>query len=557
MSSAAGSPRQAIKASWYRSELAGIDPSHALEVLAPDGVAAPSVLLEASEPVLRELGATLRDTGYATLLVDRECRLVHRTCGRKATAAAFDGVRVDLGASLLEAHIGTNAPGTALETHEPVVINGAEHFAEGLKDFSCFGYPIRHPLTRRVEGVLDISSLSSDANPLLRPVVEYAVRDIEQRLHERSHATDVRLMAAYQEAAPRSRSALVAFGDDMTVSNRAAQDLLASPDITHLRLLAEELPRSASRQIELRLASGQLVRVYATLLDTRRPAALLKVEPQDERRVIPLRPVSGDGPDHGPRRNPDDGLRSGARDRTTILVTGAPGSGRTAQARNLAADAPVTVLNAAEALLDGDQDWARRFRQRTASPAGTVILDGIELLSDVLVDVITRQIEERTGPQIVMVAGPRDLLPDRTAALAALATRHEETLPLLARRDEILRIAGQMLDEMAPDIFLTPAVETALVSHNWPGNLRELRAALTFAVGQRRVGAISVQELPSSVTSGPATPPSRRPLDQAERHIILHTLRTFDGNKTRTAKELGISRTTLYTKMRAHRISQF
>jgi sigma-54 dependent transcriptional regulator, acetoin dehydrogenase operon transcriptional activator AcoR len=81
--------------------------------------------------------------------------------------------------------------------------------------------------------VLDISSLSNDANPLLRPVVEHAVRDIERRLHERSHATDVRLMAAYQEAALRTRSALVAFGDDMTVSNRTAQDLLTwiAPEI--------------------------------------------------------------------------------------------------------------------------------------------------------------------------------------------------------------------------------------------------------------------------------------------------------------------------------------
>ncbi|MEU9887059.1 helix-turn-helix domain-containing protein [Sphaerisporangium sp. NPDC051011] len=542
MSSAARSPRQAIKASWYRSELAGLDPSHALETLAPDGVAAPSLLLEASEPVLHELGATLRDTGYATLLVDRECRLVHRTCGRKATATAFDGVGVDLGASLLEAHIGTNAPGTALETHQPVVINGAEHFAEGLKEFSCFGYPIRHPLTRRVEGVLDISSLSSDANPLLRPVVEHAVRDIERRLHERSHATDARLMAAYQEAALRTRSALVAFGDDMTVSNRAAEDLLTSADITHLRLLTEELPRSTSAPIELRLASGQPVRVHATLLGTRRPGALLKVEPRDERRVI-SQPAS-EAPGH-------------ARDRTTLLVTGAPGSGRTTRARSLATGSPVTVLNAAEALLDGDQDWGRRFQQRMSSPAGTVILDGIELLSDVLVDVITQQIEGKTGPQIVMVAGPRDLLPDRTAALAALATRYEETLPLLARRDEILGFARQMLDEIAPGMFLTPAAEKALASHNWPGNLRELRAALAFAVGQRCVGAISVQQLPPGVTSEPATPPSRRPLDQAERHIILHTLRTFDGNKARTAKELGISRTTLYAKMRAHRISQF
>ncbi|MET8427691.1 helix-turn-helix domain-containing protein [Nocardia sp. NPDC004860] len=531
--------RGVIKASWYRSGLAGVDPSHALEALTPDGHSHRTPLLEASQPVLEELRANLADTAYASLLVDRECRVVHRICGRRAVATAFDAVGIDLGASLLETRIGTNAPGTALETREAVVIHGEEHFADGLKDFSCYGHPIRNPLTRRVEGVLDISSFSADASPLLRPLLEHAVKDIQRRLQERSRTSDSRIMAAFREAALRSRSALVAFGDDMTVSNRTAQDLLTSSDVAHLRILVEELRGSVSAQTELRLVSGQTARVYADVLDPRCSAALLRIEPQRSKHVTtPLR-LPG-SPYNGP-----------------TLVAGPPGSGRTTRARQIATNTPVTVLNAAAALLNGDQEWALQFRQAMLSPAGTVIIDGIELLSDVLLDILVQQVELDRGPELVMISGPRNLLPVRPAAVAALATSCEETLPLFARRDQILTLAHQMLADMGTNLFLTPAAEAALARHNWPGNLRELRGALEHARGGRQVGAIAVADLPATVTSGRTASAPQRPLHQAERDVIFHVLRTCDGNKAQAAKELGISRTTLYAKMRMYRINEF
>ncbi|QHB99171.1 transcriptional regulator [Epidermidibacterium keratini] len=532
-------PRAPVAESWYRSKLAGVRPLHALDRLEPEGAVETGPLLEASEPVLEELAHSLAYTAYATLLVDRECRIVHRTFGAESLARAFAGVGVDLGASLLEAHIGTNGPGTALETGAAVAIHGEEHFAEGLKDFSCLGYPIRHPLTKRVEGVLDISSFATDANPLLHPVLAHAVNDIERRLRERSQATDSRLMFAFQEAALRTRSALVAIGDDLTVSNRLAQDLLTSTDLAHLRMLIDELSITTRSAADLQLSSGQLVRVYADLISTRRTAALLRIEPQAKKRSAAKTSVSTE-----PRRGP-------------VLVSGPAGSGRTTLARNLAGTTPVTLLSAAEALLDGDQEWARRFRQVMNASRGTLIIDGIELLSDSLLDLLTDHIGTRVGPEIVLVSGPLDGLQDRPAAVGALATHHEKTLPLAAQRDQILVFAREILGEIGTNLFLTPAAEAALAAHSWPGNLRELRAALVHAARGRTVASIAAADFPSSLSAGGSVVGSSGPLGQAERDVILHALRTVDGNKARAAKKLGISRTTLYAKMRAHRITEY
>lgn len=529
----------AIAASWHRSELAGLDPTRVLEAVTPIDTKPQGPLLNAAEPVLHDLGSSLTDTPYATLLVDRECRVIHRWSGIRRVEAAFDRLSIDVGSSLLEEHIGTNAPGTAMETRQAIDVNGSEHYAEALRDFSCFAFPIRHPLTRRVEGVLDLSSLSHEANPLLRPIVERAVKDIEQRLHDSSRATDRRLVEAFQEASSRRGAALVAIGEDITVSNQLAQDHLTSADLALLRLVVADLSTSRASDVSLRLTSGRLVNVHAERVGGTRQSALLRIE-------------AGDDSARATASTPPTRTSEGP-----ILVSGPPGSGRTTLARELAAERPVTIFNSAAALLDGDAVWARQFHERMASTSGTVIIDGVELLSDALLDVITPALESTSSPRVILVSGPRDLLTGRPAAIAALVTRHEETLPLSARREEIPDIARRLLAELAPNAQLTPGVERVLTAQPWPGNLREIRSVLAFAARQRPRGAIVTSDLPSTVAPALVRPRPSRPLDQAERDVIVHTLRKHDGNKVRAAKELGISRTTLYTKMRTLRISEY
>ena len=91
-----------------------------------------------------------------------------------------------------------------------------------------------------------------------------------------------------------------------------------------------------------------------------------------------------------------------------------------------------------------------------------------------------------------------------------------------------------------------------LVAHRWPGNVRELEM-LVGRLAQTRAGeTIDVRDLPNFT---PAPTPQHRPaltLREQEQVHILGILDECEGNKLQAAKVLGISRATLYKKLRQY-----
>ena len=232
--------RPEIAESWQRVSMAGLATDVTFESLVAAEVDLVSSLLVGAEPVLDELEESLRGSNLATFLVDRDCRIVRQWFDDSATREGFGSLNIQLGTCLLEESIGTNALGTVMETRHGIAINGSEHYAEALRGFSCYGHPIRHPLTRRIEGVLDVSMMGDQISPLLPPLIARAVRDIEQRLLDGSRTSEKSLLSAFQEAAGLRRRAIVAIGEDIVLSNQAAADLLSPGDVALLRVLSEE-----------------------------------------------------------------------------------------------------------------------------------------------------------------------------------------------------------------------------------------------------------------------------------------------------------------------------
>ena len=94
----------------------------------------------------------------------------------------------------------------------------------------------------------------------------------------------------------------------------------------------------------------------------------------------------------------------------------------------------------------------------------------------------------------------------------------------------------------------------ALTAHEWPGNLRELKAVIAHAAARRACGGITLSDLPEQYrATTPAAPMAA--LDRAERDVIVIALRNAAGNKVQAARELGVSRTTLYARIRQLRIT--
>ena len=166
--------------------------------------------------------------------------------------------------------------------------------------------------------------------------------------------------------------------------------------------------------------------------------------------------------------------------------------------------------------------------------------------------------ERDPRPDLIFTAGPVSGLTGRAAALAGMAMSREELVPLSARRKDIPGLAAAMLSEVAPNgaVHLAPSLIGALTAQPWPGNLRELKAVIHQLAQQRTVGALTVPDLPEQYR---VTSPDHRltALDQAERDVIVTALKAADGNKVRAADELGMSRTTLYARMRTLRITTY
>jgi transcriptional regulator with PAS, ATPase and Fis domain len=132
--------------------------------------------------------------------------------------------------------------------------------------------------------------------------------------------------------------------------------------------------------------------------------------------------------------------------------------------------------------------------------------------------------------------------------------------PLRARaRDDLVELIGAMLDELGPQLGDAPgkvsdgALER-LLRYAWPGNIRELRNVIERAmIMGRGAPEILPMHLPTEVrdASGAAVehyvPKS---LEEVERVHMERTLRAHSGNRTRAAKELGISRATLIKKIK-------
>jgi hypothetical protein len=130
--------------------------------------------------------------------------------------------------------------------------------------------------------------------------------------------------------------------------------------------------------------------------------------------------------------------------------------------------------------------------------AGSVCIDGIELLSDKLLDLVIQYVDARRRPQLIFVSGPVSGLTGRAATLAGTASTREELMSLSARRAEIPELAGSMLQAAAASdsVHLTPGAVQALTAHAWPGNLRELKAVVGHAAARRACGGITLSDLP-------------------------------------------------------------
>ena len=135
----------------------------------------------------------------------------------------------------------------------------------------------------------------------------------------------------------------------------------------------------------------------------------------------------------------------------------------------------------------------------------------------------------------------------------------KEDIPLLVRG--FLRHFCKVNEK--PLLDLTADAMNAILTYDWPGNVRELRTAIEHGVVMANGTKITLRDLPANVrqATGATLPGGITPakafgekssaldLHETEKRLIMQALATTNGNITKAAKKLGISRRTLHRKI--------
>jgi two-component system response regulator HydG len=143
-------------------------------------------------------------------------------------------------------------------------------------------------------------------------------------------------------------------------------------------------------------------------------------------------------------------------------------------------------------------------------------------------------------------------------------------LPALRdRKEDIRSLVDHLLAKMAAGkaVRYTVSEEAAqaLVNHDWPGNVTELKDCLECAKAVCPGTVIRVEDLPlkasqpgSPAEEAGATAEGTRilPLAEVEKRTILRALEKLNGDKVLTARMLGIGKTTLYRKLKEYGIGE-
>ena len=285
-------------------------------------------------------------------------------------------------------------------------------------------------------------------------------------------------------------------------------------------------------------------------------------------------------------------LRRVADIESSLLITGESGVGKEVAAQfvhqiSKRAEEPFIAVNCAaipneliESQLFGHEKGAftgaqarhRGYVERACS--GTLFLDEIGDLPMLMQAKLLRLLQERAftrvGGETAIKTASRTICATNANLEAAVAEgRFRQDLyyrinvipivipPLRDRSEDILPLAQRFVREFSESFTrdvhgFTPAAERALLEHSWPGNVRELRNRVERAVALSQVSRIGVEALFSSeaVDLGALTPTLAEVRYRAERQHIRAVLADADGRVEEAAKLLGVSRSTLFEKMR-------
>ena len=573
-------------------------------------------LVSFADVEMANLYQQLAGSGYSIILTDRDGVLLSYY-GDPSFKRAASRTGLVPGAAWSERHGGTNGMGTCLHERAPVIVHREQHFLTRNTGLTCCAAPVFDPRGDLV-AVLDASGESDRAQQHTLVLVNMSAQMIENRLflHRFRDAFVVRfhsrpeLVGMWSEGIIALDPAGAVIAADRNalfqLGCKSAHDLVNAPlervfDIS-LPTLIQRSHKQSFHPLPIHEARhGGRFFAVAHGPESKGRGGVTQVAMRGE----PSTPTAGRSAldelhfgDPSMARNVEAAKRVLSHD-IPILLLGETGTGKELFARALhaaseRADKPFVAVNCAsmpeaeiQIELFGCRPGGIAAASREGRPSKIVQADGGTLFLDEIGDLpyalqarLLHVLEEREviapGAQAPIKVGIR-LVSATHCKLEEKIRRGEFredlfyrlqglmlTLPRLADRTDkrgLIRHVFAQEAAAAPKVSLSEDLIDALCSHQWPGNIRQLRNVLRAMIALRTSDLLQPADLPSDygLRPRPAQPAahapgmdSLNPLGRAEREALLRELDLEHGNISHLARKLGIGRNTLYRKM--HRL---
>ena len=603
---------EAIERSWRRCMVKGVDEQAPVQdqIITAQALHARleknRLLMMHAEPEMLTLSEQIAHTRSLVILTDNE-GVILRTMGE--TDEANDDIRASLspGASWSEEHRGTNAIGTALVERAPISVQGTEHFMAFHHSLSCSAVPI-FAANNQLMATLDVSNDLNMPQQHTLALVKRAAQMVENRLF---HATAQGEIGVHFHARPEFIGTLwegLALFDaqgQLCAINRSGQfqfglplneDLLSSRRIGFEELFDESWSRFKQRGSSDSLISPLRLRNGARLF-ARASSSLAPVRSSPSPTLQRESAASLDMLDSGdPQiRLAISQVKQVLNRDIPILVLGETGAGKELFSRAIHEasdrhDQPFIAVNCAalpegliEAELFGYEEGAYTGAKRKGNQGKIQQADGGTLFLDEIGDMplslqarLLRVLQERCVTPLGssksipvnfrLVSATNQKLKDQVAAgtfrsdlyyrLNGLSVQ----LPSLRQRKDLERLIGLILQvEQAPDCIPDAQVMALFARHPWPGNVRQLhnvlRTAVALADGQGITMAHLTQdfldELEVAQPASAVLPSVGMTLKAQSDESIRTAMQQHAGNISAVARQLGMSRNTLYRRLKA------
>lgn len=536
--------RDEVLTSWRRSKLSGVSPL-SVDFLRTD-IDVESRFARIAIPLMNEMAELLAGTDTCLAMANNSAHVLWRWAPDSHLRSALDSAGLLVGHSFDEEIIGTNAVGTSLEVGRTTAIRSEEHFRESFHPFNCVATPVIDPITHRSLGTINLTWPPGYTEETFAPIVQKMAREIQNALKDATDARERRLLQAFLDAKSASTLPVVALNSEIIIGNHFASD----PHFRHDMLWAKVLDTVDNDALAvLESHDGTTAQVRAIHEGRSLVGAVLVF---DQSTASAGSSTSAVRPRFSGRAGVTDAVDSLTRAGGRVVLRGEPGVGKRAALLESLGSADVEVLDAADIAVQGREVWLDRL---TTAVSGElpVLLAHLDQLDADVVRIASRVIASATTPPAICgtITTDRD---GAGAPLESLIDALDATVldlsPLRNRIDEIPGLARQFAGRV--DIS-TPAM-TELQNYSWPGNVAELRQTIRSATAMCDDVCIRPADLPDRVRGAQWSQRHLTLLERAEADVIARVLDRCGGNKTLAAKELGLSRPTLYSKIRAYRI---